>query len=217
MSETILPADLATPHWFSFNQPEFEYRVSTIRCNVPHQTETLRTLWFGNSDSTALEHKTVKHCFLHQLLREYGAARTLSSLSTTHSASQLAVGVARHRQGNFAPWFTWLGSTDAVNVNSSCLFALAFSLLFALSSRRREYKTFLRQYRETFPQLETSSFPKKMFFWIAIILAHLVAWLFYELYWKRRNFPPGPTPYPLLGNMFQTFTSNEHMKVVVKN
>ncbi|UMM33197.1 hypothetical protein L5515_006762 [Caenorhabditis briggsae] len=34
-----------------------------------------------------------------------------------------------------------------------------------------------------------------------LLFTGLVAYLFHELYWKRRNLPPGPIPIPLIGNM----------------
>ena len=35
------------------------------------------------------------------------------------------------------------------------------------------------------------------FIWISLFAAYL----FHQLYWKRRKFPPGPTPLPLVGNL----------------
>ncbi|CAJ0933150.1 unnamed protein product, partial [Mesorhabditis belari] len=36
-----------------------------------------------------------------------------------------------------------------------------------------------------------------------LLFVSLLAFLFHELYWKRRNFPPGPTPLPFLGNLLE--------------
>lgn len=35
---------------------------------------------------------------------------------------------------------------------------------------------------------------------IYLLATAIIAFVAYELYWKRRNLPPGPMPYPLLGN-----------------
>lgn len=37
----------------------------------------------------------------------------------------------------------------------------------------------------------------------AIICLLLVTLLFYNFYWKRRRFPPGPAPLPFLGNTLE--------------
>lgn len=37
-----------------------------------------------------------------------------------------------------------------------------------------------------------------LFFSISITL-----YLFYNFYWKRRNLPPGPTPWPIFGNALE--------------
>ncbi|KAI1697358.1 cytochrome p450 domain-containing protein [Ditylenchus destructor] len=38
---------------------------------------------------------------------------------------------------------------------------------------------------------------------VNILVLLFVAVCFYNFYWKRRNYPPGPTPLPLIGNLFQ--------------
>ncbi|PAV73377.1 hypothetical protein WR25_00269 [Diploscapter pachys] len=36
---------------------------------------------------------------------------------------------------------------------------------------------------------------------LLILFTAFVAYLFYQMYWKRRNLPPGPTPFPFVGNL----------------
>uniref|UniRef100_A0A914CYU8 Cytochrome P450 n=1 Tax=Acrobeloides nanus TaxID=290746 RepID=A0A914CYU8_9BILA len=42
-----------------------------------------------------------------------------------------------------------------------------------------------------------------MFLQLFLILLGL--YLIYNFYWKRRNLPPGPIPFPILGNVIEMF------------
>lgn len=37
------------------------------------------------------------------------------------------------------------------------------------------------------------------------LIAIVFIYLFYTLYWKRRDYPPGPVPLPIVGNLLGLF------------
>lgn len=36
-----------------------------------------------------------------------------------------------------------------------------------------------------------------------LLLSLIIVYAFYNFYWKRRNYPPGPTPWPIVGNILE--------------
>ncbi|KAH7725792.1 Protein CYP-33C9 [Aphelenchoides avenae] len=54
---------------------------------------------------------------------------------------------------------------------------------------------------------------------MAVLLAVallVLAFVFYNNYWKRRNLPPGPTPWPIVGNSLAITKGNEWEKLYLK-